>query len=116
MKRGKFFERKRRTRSKLRPKEAKPRLSVFRSNKVIYGQIIDDKKGVTLAAFSSKNLPKKEVKDKSKVEIAQLVGENLAKRARKKRIKDIFFDRGGYKYHGAVKALAEGARKGGLNF
>lgn len=80
------------------------RLSVFRSNKYIYAQIIDDKKGVTLVSASG-----------DKTEAAK-VGEELAKEAKAKKIVKVVFDRGEYKYHGQVKALADGARKGGLSF
>lgn len=93
------------------------RLSVFRSNKHIYGQIIDEKKGTTLAAASDKDVAKSESqKLKGKVKIAMETGKILAERALKKKIKMVFFDRRKYKYHGRVKALAEGARKGGLKF
>ena len=93
----------------------KPRLSVYRSNKEIYAQIIDDVAGKTLAAASSRD---KEVKDASgtKSDIAELVGKNLADRAKKAGVETISFDRGGYLYHGRVKSLAEGAREGGLKF
>ena len=97
----------------------RPRLSVFRSNQYIYAQIIDDSQGKTLVAASGKNLklsvsvlPKKH----SKTERASLVGEILAKKALKKGIKKVWFDRGHYQYHGRIKALAEAARKGGLDF
>lgn len=83
------------------------RLSVFRSNKYIYGQVIDDKRGITLVEANSKSLKTKETEE---------VGKLLAKKAIKKGIKTVWFDRGKYKYHGKVKALAEGAREGGLNF
>ncbi len=79
---------------------------MFRSNKYIYTQVIDDVKGVTLVSFSG---PKS-------MSSAALVGEELAKKAIKKNISKVVFDRGGYKYHGLVKAVAEGARKGGLKF
>ena len=95
--------------------ESRPRLSVYRSNKEIYAQIIDDVAGKTLAAASSRD---KEVKDASgtKSDIAELVGKNLADRAKKAGVETISFDRGGYLYHGRVKSLAEGAREGGLKF
>lgn len=89
------------------------RLSVFKSNVHIYGQIIDDAKGVTLAAMSDLGLKGKKGK---KTEIAFAVGEELAKKAVAKKIKKVVFDRNGFAYHGRVKALAEGARKGGLVF
>lgn len=92
----------------------RPRLSVFRSNKYIYGQIIDDEKGVTLAAAGEVDLEMD--KKYSKTERARLVGEMLAKRALEKGVKKVRFDRRKYKYHGRVKALAKGAREGGLKF
>jgi len=96
---------------------SKPRLSVFRSLNHIYAQIIDDSKGHTLASASTLD---KEVRDaingKRKTESAQLIGNLVAKRAIDIGIKSIVFDRGGYKYHGRVKALAEAARKAGLEF
>lgn len=82
----------------------RPRLSVFRSNKRIYGQLIDDSRGITLLSAS-------DIKTS-----ALKIGENLAKKALEKGIKSVVFDRGGYKYHGRVKALAEGARQAGLKF
>lgn len=92
-----------------------PRLSVFRSNKEIYAQLIDDVAGVTLVAASSRD---KDVADTqaTKSEIAALVGKNLAKKALDKGVENCAFDRGGYLYHGRVKSLAEGAREGGLKF
>ena len=92
---------------------AQPRLSVFRSNKEIYAQIIDDVNGVTLAAASSRE---KEVTKGTNVEIAAAVGKLIAERALKAGIDTISFDRGGYLYHGRVKSLAEGAREAGLKF
>lgn len=98
------------------------RLSVFRSNKYIYAQIIDDEKGQTLVAASDQKLAtqrtQKKTRDteKSKMERARLVGKLLAEKALKKGIKKVHFDRGKFKYHGRVKALAEGAKEGGLEF
>lgn len=93
------------------------RLAVFRSNKSIYGQVIDDEKGQTLAAASEKDLGKiGKGKKPTKSEKAKMVGEILAQRATKRGIKEVKFDRRGYKYHGRVKALAQGAREGGLQF
>lgn len=109
-------KRKKRVRAKVSGTKDRPRLSVFRSNKEIYAQLVNDKKDETLVSFSSKELTKKERKGKTKSEIAGLVGEKLAKLAKKKKIKTAVFDRGGYKYHGRVAALAEGVRKGGINF
>ena len=92
-----------------------PRLSVFRSNKEIYVQLIDDSNGSTIAASSSsdKNIAKSKV---NKTEIASLVGKDIAEKAIKKGIKKVSFDRSGYLYHGRVKSLADGARQGGLKF
>ena len=92
----------------------KPRLAVFRSNSEIYAQIIDDTKGVTLVAASSRD---KDLKASgTKTEKAKQVGEAIAKKALAAGIETISFDRGGYLYHGRVKSLAEGAREGGLKF
>jgi large subunit ribosomal protein L18 len=91
-----------------------PRLAVFRSNKEIYAQIINDATGTTLMAASSKQ---KDIKAKgTKTEIAAIVGKAIAEKAVKAGIDKIAFDRGGYLYHGRVKALAEAAREGGLKF
>lgn len=90
----------------------KPRLAVFRSNKEIYAQIIDDEKGVTLASATSLN---KDMKG-SKVEQANAVGKEIAEKAKAAGVEQVIFDRGGYLYHGRVKNLAEGAREGGLKF
>lgn len=106
-----------RIRKKVKGVSEQPRLSVFRSSKHIYAQIIDDSKGVTLVSAStlSKELNEKDVK-LSTTEGAFSVGELVAQKALEKGIKDICFDRGGYQYHGKVKSLADGARKGGLKF
>ena len=94
---------------------AKPRLSVFRSNKEIYAQVVDDVSGKTLAAASSRDKDIASAKG-TKTEIAALVGKAVAEKALKAGIETISFDRGGYQYHGRVKSLAEGAREGGLKF
>src|SRR5690348_15078828 len=98
-------------------KSGRARLSVFRSSKHIHAQVIDDIKGETLAAASSLE---KAMREKSKsganIAAAKEVGKLLAERAAAKGIKDVVFDRGGYIYHGRIKALAEAAREGGLNF
>lgn len=93
----------------------RPRLTVFRSNSNIYAQIINDETGKTLASFSSR---KKEVMEAegTKTEKSQIVGKKLAELATSAGVEKVVFDRNGYKYHGRVKALAEGAREGGLNF
>jgi len=104
---------------KIKGTTKRPRLSVFRSSKAIYAQIIDDGKGKTLVAASEKDLNKKTKKQKNqktRTQKARMVGEILAQKASKKDIKTVVFDRGKYRYHGRVKALAEGARKGGLKF
>jgi large subunit ribosomal protein L18 len=93
------------------------RLSVFRSSKHIYAQVIDDDKGETLAAASSIEKPMRgSLKTGADVAAAKAVGKLVAERALKKGVKDVVFDRGGYLYHGRVKALADAAREGGLNF
>ena len=107
---------KRRIRTKIRGTQERPRMSVFRSNKQIYVQVVDDDLGQTLASASSKD---KFVVDKgamTKVEQAQHVGHLAAEVAKSKGIVTVVFDRNGYLYHGRVKALAEAAREGGLNF
>lgn len=91
----------------------KPRLSVFRSNKEIYAQLIDDVNGVTLLAASSRE---KEVGKGTNVEVATAVGKFVAEKALKAGIENVTFDRGGYLYHGRIKSLAEGARAAGLKF
>lgn len=92
-----------------------PRLVVFRSNRYTYAQIIDDSKGKTVMAVSTAAIKNKESKS-SKIDAAFVVGEDLAKSAHGHKIIKVVFDRAGYKYHGRVKALAQGARKGGLTF
>ena len=95
----------------------RPRLSVFRSSKNIYAKIIDDAKGVTLAAASSVEKDvKATVKTGADKSAAAAIGKLIAERAVKAGVKDVVFDRGGYLYHGRVKALADAAREGGLNF
>ncbi|GEQ85646.1 50S ribosomal protein L18 [Patiriisocius marinistellae] len=95
--------------------EQRPRLAVFRSNKEIYAQLIDDVSGKTITAASSrdKDIDASKV---NKVEAAKLVGKAIAERATKAGVEAVSFDRGGYLYHGRVKSLAEGAREGGLKF
>jgi len=90
-----------------------PRLSVFRSNKEIYAQLIDDVNGVTLLAASSRE---KEIEKGTNVEVATAVGKLVAEKALKAGIETVTFDRGGYLYHGRIKSLAEGARAAGLKF
>ncbi|MCB9234266.1 MAG: 50S ribosomal protein L18 [Bacteroidia bacterium] len=102
-------------RKKVRGTAERPRLAVFRSNSEIYAQVIDDTNGVTLVGASSLV---KEISSAAgtKSEKSKLVGMEVARRAKEKGVDSVVFDRGGYKYHGRIKALAEGAREGGLNF
>lgn len=102
----------RRIRAKVAGTAARPRLSVFRSNKHIYAQVIDDLAGTTLAAASTRD----EGGAGSGIEASKAVGKRLAERATAAGVSVAVFDRGGYRYHGNVKALAEGAREGGLQF
>jgi large subunit ribosomal protein L18 len=106
--------RKLRIRKKISGTTDRPRLTVFRSNKQIYAQVVDDAQGTTLAHATSLSLEKADDADKSKV--AEKVGEAIAQVCIDKGIKTVVFDRNGYIYHGRVKALADGARKGGLVF
>jgi large subunit ribosomal protein L18 len=93
------------------------RLSVFRSSKHIYAQVIDDTKGVTLAAASSLEKAQREGgKTGADIEAAKIVGKLVAERASEKGVKNVVFDRGSYMYHGRIKALADAAREGGLSF
>jgi large subunit ribosomal protein L18 len=101
---------------KIRGNHTRPRLAVFRSNQAIYGQIIDDEQGKTMAAASSKEIKLAVGKSLNKTEKAKLVGQLLAQKALKKSITLVVFDRRKYPYHGRIKALAEGAREGGLKF
>jgi large subunit ribosomal protein L18 len=94
----------------------RPRLSVFRSNRYIYAQLIDDVAGRTLATASSRDEEIRGTGSTADIAAAGRVGELLAKRAKKHKIAQAVFDRGGYRYHGRVAALADGARKGGLSF
>jgi large subunit ribosomal protein L18 len=106
-----------RVRSKISGDDKRPRLNVFRSLSGIYAQLIDDQAGHTLVSASSIDGElKKQLQGKNKTEQARLVGELVAKRAQSKGIKQVVLDRGGFRYAGRVKALAEGARKQGLEF
>ncbi len=134
-KQKKQYRRHRRVRAKISGTSEVPRLSVFRSNKHIYVQLIDDERGQTFVAASDKEInpkpktqnsklklktqnlrEKKENVRTGKVMVAYEVGKLIAERALEKNIKKVVFDRGGYKYHGRVKAVADGAREGGLEF
>lgn len=127
----KRHRRHRRVRAKIKGTNKVPRLCVFRSNKHIYAQLIDDEKGETLVSASDLDIgksqptagrPKADKKTKSKKEltgkaaVAYRVGQILAEKALEKKFEKVVFDRGGYKYHGRVKALAEGTREAGLKF
>jgi len=105
----------RRIRRTIKGTAERPRLSVFRSNKQIYAQLIDDLNGITLAAASSATKEFNEMKVK-KSDIAKEIGKAIATKAVQNGISNVIFDRGGYLYHGRVKALAEGAREAGLKF
>ncbi len=106
----------RRIRSTIRGTAERPRLSIFKSNKHVYLQLINDRENATLLAVSTKSDElEKELKDKPGVEAAQLVGKALAEAAKDQGITKVVFDRSGYKYHGVVKAAADGAREGGLD-
>ncbi|MCH8049106.1 50S ribosomal protein L18 [Patescibacteria group bacterium] len=112
-KRLRALRRARRTRAKVSGTSDRPRLSVFRSSKHILAQVIDDDSGRTIAASSDASL---NVKGKKPVEVATLVGADVAKKAKAAGVSTVVFDRGSYKYHGRVKALAEAVREGGLKF
>jgi large subunit ribosomal protein L18 len=103
---------KRSIRGRIAGTSERPRLSVFRSNKAIYAQIIDDTQGITLVSASSHELES----TVNTVDTAKTVGQKLAEKALAGGVSTVVFDRNGYLYHGKVKALAEGAREGGLNF
>lgn len=106
-----------RIRKKLSGTSERPRLCVFKSNKNIYAQIIDDTKGITLVASSSLDVElRKDIENGGNLGAAQKVGMDIAVKAKAKGIVDVVYDRGGYLYHGKVKALADAARENGLNF
>ncbi len=100
-----------RIRAQISGTETKPRLSVFKSNKFVYAQIINDEKGETLAYFTSKNIPKGTMLEK-----ALQTGKEIARLAKDKKVEAVVFDRGGFIYKGKIKAIADGAREGGLKF
>jgi large subunit ribosomal protein L18 len=109
------LERHKRIRKELSGNSERPRLNVFRSNANITAQIIDDEKGVTLVSASTLEKELK-ITNGGNIEAAKLIGAEIAKRAKKAKITKVVFDRGGYLYHGRVKALAEAARENGLEF
>ena len=110
------YKRKQRIRKKLEGTSERPRLSVFRSARHIYAQIIDDSKGETIVSASTLDKELSEAKFETKAAAAAKIGEVVAEKAKAKGIDTIVFDRNGYIYHGRVKALSEGARKSGLKF
>jgi large subunit ribosomal protein L18 len=107
------LKRRRRVRAKIRGSSERPRISVFRSNRGIFVQLIDDDQGRTLTAV---NWTEAELRGLGPMDQAKRAGELLAERAKQAGVEQAVFDRGGYQYHGRVKALAEGARAGGLSF
>lgn len=123
-KQEKRIRRHKKVRSRIYGTNEIPRLCVFRSNKHIYAQIIDDEKGKTLVSAGDKQIDLKDIDKKAdkkelrtgKIAIAYAIGKLLAEKALKNNIKKVKFDRGGYKYHGRVKAIADGARKNALDF
>jgi large subunit ribosomal protein L18 len=110
---AKRLKRRRRVRAKITGSAERPRISVFRSNRGVFAQLIDDESGRTLAAV---NWTEGDLKSLKRMEQAKKAGELLAERAKAAGVETAVFDRGGYQYHGRVKALAEGAREGGLKF
>jgi large subunit ribosomal protein L18 len=110
---AKRLKRRRRVRAKIVGTAERPRISVFRSNRGVFAQVIDDSAGKTLAAV---NWTEDDLKSLPRMEQAKKAGELLAERAKAAGVESAVFDRGGYQYHGRVKALAEGAREGGLIF
>lgn len=121
-KRQKRYKRHRRVRAKIFGTAKRPRFSIFRSNQHIYGQLIDDEKGHTLVSANDLDIKNKSEKKKAedklsgKIKTAYQIGQLVAKKALEQKINKVVFDRGGYKYHGRVRAIADGARKGGLEF
>ncbi len=107
------FRRRRRVRAKISGTAERPRLSVFRSNKGVFAQLIDDEAGRTVVAV---NWTEPELRELATADQPKRVGELLAERAKAAGVESCVFDRGGYRYHGRVRALAEGAREGGLRF
>src|SRR4051794_35166332 len=110
---GRRLKRRRRVRARVRGSAERPRISVFRSNRGIFAQLIDDDAGRTLGAV---NWTEADLRSLKPLEQAKKAGELLAERAKAAGIESVVFDRGGYQYHGRVRALAEGAREGGLHF
>lgn len=111
-----FVKREIRTRTKVRGTTDRPRLSVYKSNKFLSAQIIDDEKRTTLVSVNEKQLGKLGELGKNGLGKAVEIGKMIAEKALKLKVKKVVFDKGGYSYHGKIKSIAEGARKGGLNF
>lgn len=111
-----FLRREIRTRVKVRGTTSRPRLTVHKSNKYMSAQIIDDEKSVTIASVTEKQLGKLGELGKNGIGKAAEIGKMLAEKAIKLKVKKVVFDKGGYAYHGKVKAIADGAREGGLEF
>ncbi len=111
-----FLRREIRTRVKVRGTTLRPRLTVHKSNKYMSAQIIDDEKSVTIASVTEKQLGKLGELGKNGIGKATEIGKMLAEKAIKSKVKKVVFDKGGYAYHGKVKAIADGARDGGLDF
>ena len=107
------LRRRRRVRAKVRGSAERPRLSVFRSNRGVFAQLIDDRSGKTIAAV---NWIEPDLRKLAPMDQAKKVGELIAERAKQAGVESCVFDRGGYRYHGRVRAIAEGAREGGLKF
>jgi len=107
------LQRKTRISKKIKGTDKKPRLSVFRSNSAMYAQLIDDKRGRTILAVGQRHIT---ISQGTKVEKAKALGILLAQNAKEKKIAEVVFDKGSYKYHGRIKAFADGAREGGLAF
>jgi len=116
MKKDNFNLRKKRVRAKISGSAKRPRISVFKSNKYLHAQAIDDQSGKTIAEVNQKSLGKLESLGIKRDDVASFLGEKLAKLLIKKNIKSAVFDKSGYAYHGKIKLLADGARKGGLVF
>ncbi len=110
---AKRLKRRRRVRAKITGNAERPRISVFRSNRGIFAQLVDDASGRTIAAV---NWTEEDLRSLARMEQAKRAGELLAERAKAAGVESAVFDRGGYRYHGRVRALAEGAREGGLTF
>lgn len=111
-----FNKRKVRTRAKIKGTSLRPRLTVYKSNKYLSAQVIDDERGITLASVSDKALGKLGELGKDGVGKAKELGKMLAEKAVKAKVKKVVFDKSGYAFHGKIKAVADGAREGGLDF